>query len=84
MPRVRDYVAKREGKHTILWDELEEAGTWFDVTAIPVTVLIDKQGRVAEWHEKDDDGKPAFRHDGFKRGDEKVIEARIKELLAEK
>ena len=84
LPRVKEFVEKRQGKHIIIHDEMDEAGTWFDVEAIPVTILIDKQGRIAEWHEKDDDGNPVFRHEGFRRGDEKVIEARVKELLAEK
>ena len=81
---MREFVKKREGKHAILWDELDEAATFYDVEAIPVTVFIDKQGRIAEWHEKDADGNPYFRHDGFRRGDEAVLEKRIQELLAEK
>ncbi len=84
MPRVREFVKKREAKHAILWDELDEAATFYDVEAIPVTILIDKQGRIAEWHETGEDGTPLMRHDGFRRGDEKLMEARIKELLAEK
>lgn len=84
LPRVREFVAKREGKHTILWDEIDEAHTLYGVEGIPVTFLIDRQGRIAEWHETDADGNPYLRHDGFKPGDEKAMEARVKELLAEK
>lgn len=82
--RLRDYIKKKNTKHTILWDGEEEAHTLYDVSGIPATYVIDKQGRIMRWPAEDGTGIGDEVHLGFGPGQEKVIEAMVKKALAEK
>jgi peroxiredoxin len=66
---VRKFVEEKKLTHTIVMDGRAVAGDSFGVKGIPVTYLIDR------------DGKVRWMHVGFAPGDEKKMEAKIRELL---
>lgn len=56
----------------ILLDENKQARTVYGLQGVPTNLLIDRQGRVV------------FRHLGFSKGQEKILDAEIQYLLDQK
>ncbi|GAH17626.1 unnamed protein product, partial [marine sediment metagenome] len=58
-------------EYTILYDPIQEVLQLFGIQAIPETFVLDKDGNII------------LRHRGYKKGDEELIEEKLKELLPE-
>ena len=55
----------------ILWDSTHKVSQAYDVKAMPSTVIVDR------------DGKVAYLHPGYRAGDEAQYDAKIRDLLRE-
>lgn len=71
LARVRAFAKARSFPFPVIADPGQEAYRLYDVSALPTSLLIDAQGRVA------------FRQEGFQPGEEVRLEKRIQDLLAE-
>jgi cytochrome c biogenesis protein CcmG/thiol:disulfide interchange protein DsbE len=69
--RVPGFVKGHKWEYTILYDPHQEVQQLFGIQAIPEIFIIDKEGNII------------FRHNGYKKGDEKLIRDKLEELLPE-
>lgn len=65
-----DFLAENSVRHLVLSDEDRAVFDAYKVSGIPVTVLVDHEGRVI------------YRHLGFGAGDEERMEKEIETLIA--
>lgn len=69
--KVPGFVKGHKWEYTILYDPIQEVLQLFGIQAIPETFVLDKDGNII------------LRHRGYKKGDEELIEEKLKELLPE-
>ena len=69
-PAVEKYLDELEVRHLVLNDESRDAADKYRVRGIPLTVLVDHEGRVM------------YRHLGFREGDEETFAMEIEALLS--
>lgn len=69
--KAQAYLKSTPVDFPVLFDPQGQASELFDVSAMPTTVLIDK------------DGNMRYLHKGYKPGDEKTYHKKIKQLLRE-
>ena len=86
LPRVREFVKEKSAAQTILWDDGGEAsaGARYDISAIPVTLVIDRTGKVVRWPAPEGEMIGEDRHVGFRAGDQRQLDALVASVLAEK
>jgi peroxiredoxin len=69
-PAAGDFLNENNVRHIVLSDEDREVFDAYKVTGIPVTVVVDHEGRVI------------YRHLGFSQGDEEKLAKEIETLIA--
>lgn len=67
--KVRTFAEEKKLTHTLLMDGRAVAGDTFGIKGVPTTFLIDRDGTV-KWV-----------HTQFNPGDEKTMEAKVREAL---
>lgn len=69
--KAADLATKLAVKFPVLFDTDKRVSRAYDLSAMPATVLIDRDGRVR------------YRHRGYRRGAEDTYEQQVRELLKE-
>lgn len=68
LPRVKPMVSQKKWQFTILSDAKQDFQQAMSVQSIPHTYVVDKNGKIV------------YNHNGYLPGDEKKLEAKLKEL----
>jgi cytochrome c biogenesis protein CcmG/thiol:disulfide interchange protein DsbE len=68
LPRVKPMVSQKKWKYIILSDIKQDFQQAMSVQSIPHTYVVDKNGKIV------------YNHNGYLPGDEKKLEAKLKEL----
>jgi thiol-disulfide isomerase/thioredoxin len=68
-PKAKEYIKSKGYKFTVLHDIKREIQKLLKVKAIPETFIVAPNGEIF------------YQHTGYKEGDEKILEAKLKELL---
>lgn len=69
--KAADYLKSTPVDFPVLYDPKGEASALYDVSAMPTTAIIDRDGNIR------------YLHEGYKPGDEEKYHAKIKALLRE-
>lgn len=67
--KIKPFVKSRKWRYQVLLDPTNKVKDLYGVKAMPTSFLIDKNGDII------------YQHTGYKKGDEKKIQEKIKELL---
>lgn len=70
--KIKPFVKSRKWRYQVLLDPTNKVKDLYGVKAMPTSFLIDENGNIL------------YQHTGYKKGDEKKIREKIKELMAKK
>ncbi|MEO0117143.1 MAG: TlpA disulfide reductase family protein [candidate division WOR-3 bacterium] len=70
--KIKPFVKSRKWRYQVLLDPTNKVKDLYGVKAMPTSFLIDKNGDII------------YQHTGYKKGDEKKIQEKIRELLMKK
>ncbi len=70
--KIKPFVKKRKWRYNVLLDPTNKVKSLYGVKAMPTSFLIDQEKNIV------------YQHTGYKKGDEKKIQEKLKELLEKK